>query len=453
MSTVSRKTAPGLRQLLPLPLGRLARMKSDPLGFLLGGLHEFGDVFRFQLGPFVFHQVAHPDHVKHVLVDHQKNYPRSWFYDRAKVGAGEGLVTTEGPAWLRLRRLSQPAFQHHKIAALAAVMTEAVEAMRGRWHDHARRGEPLDVAAEFMRLTFRIAGQAFLSLDLGGEADRVGAAVLETLAYLEYRLSNLLSLPPFVPTPRALRFRRALRVLDGVVYDIIARRREPQVGPPDLLSLLLAARDEETGEGFTDRELRDQVLTFLVAGYETTAVALTWTCYLLSQHPEAADRVRAEAAAVLGGRTPTAADLPRLTYTRQVIEESLRLYPPVYGLVRDAREADEIAGFHIPARSMVVISPYVTHRHPEFWPDPEKFDPERFTPERAAGRPRLAWFPFLAGPHVCIGQEFALMEATLTVAMLAQTVRLRLVPGTVVELKPMLSLRPRGGLPMLVEAV
>jgi cytochrome P450 len=366
--------------------------------------------------------------------------------------AGEGLVTTEGPAWRRLRRMAQPAFHHRRIAAMAGAMTGATEAMRRRWREHARSGEPIDVAAEFMVLTLRIAGHALLSIDLGGEADRIGPAITASLEYVQHRLDNILSLPPGIPTPRNLRFRRALRALDGVIYGIIARRRrDPGLDEADdLLAMLMAARDEETGEGLADRELRDQILTFITAGHETTAGALAWTLHLLGQHPEAEQRVRDEVAGVLDGRVPTAEDLPGLAYTRRVIEESLRLYPTVYALGRDAKDDDEIGGFRIPARSMLLLSPYVTHRHPEFWPDPEAFDPDRFLPERSADRPRFAWFPFLGGPHQCIGQEFAMMEAILVVAMLAQSFRLRLAPGARVEPRAMLSLRPRFGLPMIV---
>jgi len=453
-STAARKTAPGLRRLVPLPYGWVARSRRDPLGFLCDGLRRYGDVFRFQIGPLVFHQLAHPDHVKHVLLDHAKNYPRSWHYDRAGVVVGAGLVTTEGPAWRRLRRMAQPSFHAQRVAALAGVMTAATDAMRQRWLAYAWTGEPLDVAAEFVTLTLRIVGRALLGIDLGGEADQIGPAMTTALAYLEYRLANLLSLPLSVPTPRNLRARRALATLDAIVFAIIARRRsapEAERDTGDLLAMLLATKDEETGSGLTDRELRDQVLTFIGAGHETTAVALAWTLYLLSQHPEAETRLRAEVAEVLGDRTPVAGDLPRLAYTRQVIEESLRLYPPVYALIRDVKANDEIGGFSIPARSMVILSPYVTHHHPAVWPDPETFDPDRFTPERCALRPRFAWYPFLGGPHQCIGQELALMEITLVVAMLVQSFRFHLAPGFHVEPQPMLSLRPRGGLSLILQ--
>jgi cytochrome P450 len=447
--------APGVTQLVPGPYGAMARSRRDPLGFLLGGRERYGDVFRYQLGPLVFHQVAHPEHVKHVLLDRQKDYPRSWYYGRTRVIIGEGLVSTEGAAWRRLRRMAQPAFHHQRVAGFAAVMTDATDAMRWRWRSLAGRGEPIDVAAEFVALTLRIVGRTLLSIDLGGEADRIGPALTTVLEYGEHRINNLLALPPAVPTPRNLRYRRAIGAIDALVFGIInRRRREPERdgdGHSDLLAMLLAVRDEETGGGLSDVELRDQLLTFIAAGHETTAVALAWTWYLLSQHPEAERRLRDEVAGVLDGRTPGADDVPRLAFTRQVIEESLRLYPPVYGVVRDATRDDEIGGFRIPARSMVILSPYVTQRHPEFWPDPEAFDPDRFSPESSAGRHRFAWFPFLGGPHQCIGQEFAMMEATLIVAMIAQSFRLRLAPGARVEPRPVLSLRPRGGLPMIVE--
>jgi cytochrome P450 len=215
--------------------------------------------------------------------------------------------------------------------------------------------------------------------------------------------------------------------------------------------MLLEVRDEETGSRLSDRELRDQVVTFLVAGYETTALGLTWTLYLLARHPEVWERIRAEAESVLGDRAPTIADLPRLEYTRRVFEEALRLYPPVYALGRDAAQADTVGGFDIPARSVMILSPYVTHRHPAFWTDPEAFDPDRFTPERSAGRPRFAWYPFLGGPHQCIGQEFALFEAVVAIATVVRSFRLTLPSGAIDEPVPVLTIRPKGGMPMIIE--
>jgi cytochrome P450 len=447
------KTAQGYRQLLPLPYGIMRESRRDPLGFLLGGTRRFGDVWRYRVGPWVFHVIAHPDHVRHVLQDHWRNYPRSWLYRFTKDVIGDGLVSTEGDVWRRQRRMVQPAFGPQKVAALAAAMTDATKEMLDRWATlYAGTGKPFDLAAEMIGLTLDVVGRTLLGVDLRGERERIGAAVTVGLAYLEHRITKLASAPLAVPTPRNLRFRASRRVLDGIVYDIIRARREGGVdGRPDLLSLLLSLRDEETGATMTDREVRDHVITFIGAGHETTAIALAWTWYLLAQHPEAMARVREEVGRVLDGRVPTAADLPGLEYTRRVVAEALRIYPPVYGIVKGVVADDEIGGYPIRGGSMVVLSQYVTHRHPEFWPEPETFDPDRFLPERVAARPRFAWFPFLGGPHQCIGEGFAMMEATLVVAMVTQRFRLELAPGAAVKPKPMLSLRPDGGVPMVAE--
>src|SRR5262249_52217440 len=263
------RTAPGVSQLVPLPLPNspLTRSRRDPLGFLLDGMRRHGDVFRYRLGPWVFHLVAHPDHVHRVLVDHARNCPRSWYPRGTRVVAGEGLVTTEGAAWRRLRRMSQPAFHHQRIAGLVDSMTDAIGAMLDRWHAHAGAGGgPLDVAAEFTGLTLRIVGRALMGIDMLGEAERIGRAVTTSLDYLEHRLSHLLAPPLGVPTPRNLEARKALREFDELIAGILAvRRGDTGRDAGDLLSMLLAAHDEETGEGLTDRELRDQILTFIVA--------------------------------------------------------------------------------------------------------------------------------------------------------------------------------------------
>lgn len=452
MSSVTPRAAPGIKQ-FPLSFGLVGRLRSDPLGFMLEGRERFGDVFRYRIGPFPVYQVSHPDGVRHVLVDAQKNYTRGRYYHRLVAVAGRGLVTTDGEEWRRLRRIAQPAFHRKRIDALAEVMTAATVPTLRRWAEAAKSGETLDVAQEFTTLTLRIVGLTLFGVDLTGEAARVGRALAETFVYVEHRLSHLLSLPPSFPTPRNLRLRRALAVFDDLIYGILARRRSEGREGQDLLGLLLSARDEETGQGLSDRELRDQMLTFIAAGHETTAVALTWTFYLLDRNPEAAERLRQKVAVTLDGRTPTADDLPRLGCVRRAIEESLRIYPPVYAVARQAVAEDEISGYRIPKGATIVLSPYVTHRHPDVWPDPERFDPDRFLPEQAADRPRLAWFPFLAGPHQCIGQEFALMEATLITSMLIQRFRWRLAAGATVEPKALLSLRPRDGMPMRIEAV
>lgn len=441
--------APGVRQLLPLPYGIVARTRRDPLGFLSEGARQFGPVFRYQIGPWVFHLLSHPDVIRHVLQDNYRNYPRSWLYRRTTPVAGDGLVATEGDVWRRQRRMVQPAFARHRVAALAAPMADQAARMLDRWDATlANTSRPFDVAAEMAGLTLDIVGRTLLGVDLGGEAAPLRACVNESLAWLEHRMSHLLSPPPSVPTPRNVRFNRAMRMFDSIVYGVIARRRAAGAGGDDLLSLMLTVHDEETGAGMTDLELRDQVMTFIGAGHETTAVALAWTWYLLAQHPEVEARLRAEVN-VLGGRRPGFDDLARLPLTKAVIEETLRLYPPVYAVARDVVADDCLAGYRIPRGTTVVLSPYVTHHLPELWPDPETFDPGRFAPGRAAGRSRFVYFPFLGGPHQCIGEEFAMMEATLVVAMTVQRFRLTMEPGATVQFKPLLSLRPADGVPMI----
>ncbi len=444
-SSTERKIAPGIRALLPLPIGWVKKAQQRPIEFLMHGFRTYGDVFRYQSGPFVFHQLSHPNHVKVVLQDRAKNFPRSRFYDLMKLALGEGLVTSEGAYWLRQRRLMQPAFHRQRVAALTQTMIESTTAMLDRWRVYAKSGQSLDVATEMMRLTLGIAGKALFGSDISGEADSMGRAVTGVFEYLNYRINHLYAPPLAVPTPRNLRFRRALRTLDRVVYSIIDERRHNGHDAGDLLSVLLAARDEETGEGMTDLQMRDEVITFIGAGHETTAQALAWTWYLLSKHPDVDRRLRAEVAQVLAGRTPTVEDLANLPYTRMVIEESMRLYPPVWGVSRDVVEDDEIDGYHIPAKSIVLLCQFITHRHPDFWENPEGFDPERFTPERAAARPRYAYFPFLLGPHQCIGNEFAMMELLLVIAMVVQAFRLELVPGHTAGLDSIFTLRPQCG--------
>jgi cytochrome P450 len=429
-----------------------AVFRPDPIDYLLASFRTFGDVVCTRAVPFRSVFLVHPDHIKHVLQDNARNYVKGIVIAKLKVLIGDGLFTSEGDFWRRQRRLSQPAFHRDHLAGFATTMTETTTAMLDRWAARARTGAPFDVSAEMSGLTLGIVGRALFSRVLDADADDVGQALTAALAIVNERAIRFLPSPIWWPSATNRRLRRAIAVLDRVVYDIIETRRRAATQPRDLLAMLLLARDEETGAGMTDRQLRDEVMTFLLAGHETTAVALTWTWYLLDRHPAVAERLRAEVAAALGTRTPTVDDLPRLGYARMVVEEAMRLYPPVWGFMRQAIEEDRVGGFTIPKRSVVTISPYVTHRHPSYWEDPERFDPERFTSERIRGRPRFAYLPFSGGPRLCIGNEFALMEAQLVLAMTVQRYRLRLVPGVRVDAESRLTLRPRGGLPMSVSA-
>lgn len=440
------KAPPGPRGYPFLLLLVLPKARQAFLQFLLDAACQYGDVVSLRLGFHRAYLVTHPDDIQHVLQDNHRNYRKSTRVERIKPLFGEGLTTSEGALWRRQRRLLQPAFQHQRLAALAPVIIDATAAMLQRWQTVAELGQPLDVAREMLSLTQGIIIRTLFGTDLAGEADGVGQALTVAFEHLHHRVWAVLDLLEHFPTPRNRRFRHALRTLDTFVYRMIHDRHHGGKDRTDLFSMLLNAWDHETGEGMTDAQLRDEVMTLLVAGHTTTATALAWTWFLLSKSPEVERQLQKELRTVLGGRSPTGQDLPALRYTRMVIEEALRLYPPTWVTARTPREDDEIGGYAIPAKSQVLLSPFVTHRHPAFWENPEGFEPERFSPERSAGRPPYAYFPFGGGPRVCVGKGFALTEMQLIIAMVAQIYRLRLVPGHPVEPQPTITLRPRGGI-------
>ncbi len=432
-------------------LGSASEMQRDPLEFLLR-TQKLGEVVRLRFLFSPAYLISHPASIKYVLQQHARNYNKDLItYTMFQPFLGQGLLTNDGQSWLHQRRLIQPAFHRKRLTAYGTLMTDATVAMLERWQACSERGTPLQMEEEMMRLTLRIVGQALFSLDLSQETSTVGPAVTTVLELFgDYVFRPF---PPLgVPTPRNRRMQLAIRALDQMVYRMIAERRMLQTDTGDLLSMLLLAQDEETGQGMNDRQVRDEILTLLLAGHETTANTLTWTWYLLSEYPEVERRLHAELNEVLGGRVPTVEDLPDLKYTRMVLEEALRLYPPAPLLSRKAIAADELQGYLIAANSMIMISPYATHRHPAFWEEPERFDPERFTPERSAARPAYAYFPFGGGPRICIGNHFAMMEAQLILSTVAQRYQLRLIPGHPVEPQMVVTLRPRSGLPMIIHA-
>jgi len=447
LATSGARTAPGKRY--PTPFHFFLEARRDPLAMLSWAAREYGDVARMEAWPlFTVHLLTHPDHIKHVLQDNNRNYWKGALIGRVKPLIGEGLFTSEGDFWRRQRRLAQPAFHRQRVESFAALMSAAGARMVEDWETAAATGTPIDLMEHTSRAALRIVGQALFGIDLIGAAAEVGRNVLTALAFVSDEVFQIFPSPLIVPTPRNRRFRRARGALDRVVLDIIERRRRDGAGGDDLLAMMMEARDAETGEGMSDRQLRDEVMTFILAGHETTAVTLAWACLLLAQHPDVGAQVRGEVSSVLAGRAPTLADLPHLALTRRVIDETLRLYPPVAAIAREAYGPDEIDGYAIPAKSGVMMSPYVTHRHPAFWPDPERFDPERFTPENSATRPRFAYFPFSGGPRLCIGNEFALMEAQILLATIAQRFRVEVAPGHTVQQEIRITLRPKQ--PMLM---
>lgn len=438
------KVAPGPRG--HFLLGSLLDFRHDPLHFYLHLRREFGDIVRFRWVSWTFHLICHPEDIQHVLQTHEHNYRKGPFFDRLKPMLGLGLLTSEGEAWRRQRRILQPAFHRHRIAGLVGLMTEASRAMLERWRNHAERGQALDMAEEMRCLTLEIAGRVVLGTDLEGEAEAMGRAFAVLLEHIYYRSTHLFTFPASFPTRWNRRYQEALRALDAIVHTMIRQRQHAPTEDTDLLSLLL--REGETSGSVSTKEVRDQIMTILFAGHETTANALAWTWYLLAKHPSIVHQLHAELAAVLRGRTPTVEDLPHLHYTRRVIEEALRFYPPVWGIPRSPIAADEIRGYRIPKDSHVIVSPYVTHRHPEFWENPEQFNPERFTPKCSADRPRFAYFPFGGGPRQCLGEHLAMTESLVIIATVAQRYHLCLVPRFQVEPEPAVTLRPCHGILM-----
>lgn len=428
-------------------------MQREPLRFNPRVTSQLGHVVRVRAFPGVYlYLVTHPKDVERVLQTNQHNYRKpDLFIKPVSMLAGMGILTSEGDLWLHQRRLMQPGFHRAKLAALAGLMAQSAQSAAERWSALAKQNATIDAAHEMMRLTLKIVSVALFSTDISADADRLGHAVRETFEHVSYRMNHAFSLPESIPTRRNRRFKQARLLLDEMVFGLINERRRTGEDKGDLLSMLLAARDEDTGEGMSDLQLRDEVMTLILAGHETTGAALSWTWYLLSQNPEARSKLQAELDQVLNGRAPALDDLERLPYTRMVFAESMRLYPPAWGLPREAIGDDTLGDYHVPARSLVNLSQWVTHRHPDFWEKPDEFDPERFTPDRSEGRPRFAYFPFGGGARQCIGNNFALMEAQLAIATLAQQFTLDLVPGHPVEADPTFTLRPRYGLMMTIK--
>jgi cytochrome P450 len=444
--TAKRRVAPG-PQGHPI-LGSLPDFRNDNIRAFMNGWRQFGDVVRFRGRGSMF-LVVHPDHVKHVLLDRHRNYPRPPFVDdKLKGVVGDGLVASEGELWLRQRRLAQPIFHRQRIAAFGTSMTDTIAEMLDRWQVPARRGEALDLRVEMQALTLSILAKALFAADWEQQAEAVGPAVTVALEHTNRRLLSVIDIPERVPVPANRRWLEARRTLDEIVYRLIAERRRSKEEGGDLVTMLLQARDQDSGEGMSDRQVRDEVMGFLIAGHETVSTGLTWTWYFLSTHPAVAHRLRAELAEVLSGRVPTVEDIPQLPYTTMVLEEAMRHYPPIWVMLRNPLEDDEIGGYSIPAGTFVILCPYVTHRHPDFWENAEGFDPERFTPERTTGRHRYAYFPFGGGPRKCIGESFGMMEMQLVIAMVAQRYRLDLVPGHPIAAQPAISLRARYGMLM-----
>jgi cytochrome P450 len=429
-------------------LGVMPDFNRDSLGFIEKLARDYGDIVRTRFFYVPAYFIYHPDYIEQILATDNKNFIKPFsfrtpFFHRL---VGNGLLTSEGDFWRRQRRLAQPAFHRERISAYGQIMVRDALKVLETWRD----GETHDVHLEMMRLTMEIVTHTLFNVDVADDAEKVASA-LSTLvepfssqATLKWILDNRL------PTSGNRRFHKTAAQLDEVVYRIISERRaNPNEGQGDLLSVLLQAHDED-GSQMTDQQLRDEVITLFLAGQETTALTLSWAWYLLAKHPEAEAKLWQELEEVLGGREPEVSDLPRLKFTEMIAKESLRLYPPAYVVGREAIKDCEVGGYFVPSGMQMFMPPWVVHRDPRFFDEPDKFEPERWTPEFINALPRYAYFPFGGGPRVCIGNSFAMMEIILLMAAIAQKFRLELVPNQKVSIVPAMSLRPRDGIKMIL---
>jgi len=430
-------------------LGHLAAFQQNRLALYHDTARE-GGMVRLRMGVVDVYHVSDPAYIQHILQDNQRNYGRHPYGQRLlRLLTGNGILTLDGEAWLKQRRLAQPAFHRQRLAAFGETMVSAALGLAAEWQQ--AKGATLNIAQSFSRLTLQIAGKTLFSTDISDPTNRIGQTATYGVEFARDRLVTLFPALLAVPTGLNRRYRAARRAADALIYTLIQQRRAQTDKGDDLLGLLMQAVDEETGESLGDEELHDQMMTMLFAGQETTANALAWIFCLLAQHPESAATALAEISSVLGERLPTMEDLPNLPYIRMVIDEAMRLYPPVWLLGRRALQADRLGGYTIPKGALIAISPYAVHRHLAYWNEPTRFDPLRFTLEAQATRPRFAYLPFGGGARQCMGNRFALMEAHLVLATLLPRVKVRVSEGYRGEPEPLLNLRPKGGMLMTVE--
>jgi cytochrome P450 len=418
----------------------------DPLKYFTGLMREYGDLVSLRVLNFRILLLNHPDHIEDVLVNHPRKFIKGRVLQANKRVFGRGLLTSEGDFWLRQRRLAQPAFHRARIAGYALTMVEYTERLLDEWQD----GEQHDIHKEMMRLTLQIVGKTLFDADVERDAQEVGKS-LELLLELGANFRRTIFIPNWLPTPTNLRQERAIRQIEKVLYRIIAEKRASGRDSGDLLSMLLTAQDED-GSRMTDQQLRDEAITLFLAGHETTANTLSWTWWLLTQNPAVEAKFHAELRTVLAGRAPSLDDLPKLVYTNHIITESMRLYPPAWGTARTAIEEHEIAGYAVPKGSGVSFAQWTVHRDARWYDAPDEFRPERWEGDLLKRNPKFAYFPFGGGPRQCIGNTFALMETALTLATIAQQYRFRLVQGHPVVPLASITLRPRYGIRVVMEA-
>ncbi|WP_257445886.1 cytochrome P450 [Archangium lipolyticum] len=442
----SAGTVPPLPPRAGLPLvGSLPALLRDPLGFFLSAPRKHGDVYTIDLGLTRIIALNHPRHAQYVLRDNARNYGKGGpLWDTIRGLTGNGLPSSEGDFWLRQRRMMQPQFHRERINAMADLMLQAIGETMQPWEKAAETGEPFNVASALNHVTLKVVVKAILGGDISrSESERISSALAYSLDYM-VRGMVLRSLPGWLPAPGRRRFEEEVRAIDDILFGIMQRRRNTQEpsGGGDILGMLLDSVDAETGERMTDQQVRDEVVSLVVAGYESTAMSLAFSFESLSRRPELMKRIQGEIDTAVGQGPLSLSHVPRLPQTLSVFQEALRLYPPSYWIMRNAVEDDVIDGFRIPAGAMVGVMACVIHRHPDFWDAPDEFDPSRFSPERSKGRHPLAWFPFGVGQRLCIGRELALLEAQFALAWALSRFDFEPIPGRETKRRISTTLRP-----------
>lgn len=425
-------------------LGVLPEIRRDELEYLTRLVREYGDICRVKVVNIPAYILSRPEYIESVLITNHKNFIKSVYLRESKALFGKGILTSDGDFWREQRRMLQPAFHHSRVTIYTRAMVSHANEMLATWRD----GDVRDIHEDMMDLTMRIIAEVLFGEDIASETHSIGDALRIFFDQFDDRF-GLYALPEWLPTPGNLRYRRAIGRLNELVNSLIRRRQAVRQDSGDILSALLRARDEG-GRGMSEVQLRDEMMTLFFTGHETTALALSWTWYLLAQNPQCYEKFAAEIDTVLEDREPTYTDLPRLPYTEMVMKESLRLYPPAYAVVREAVEDCEIGGYTIPAGATLAMFQWVVHRDPRYFDRPEEFIPERWEGDFQKRLPRCAYFPFGAGPRLCIGDGFAKAEVPLLLAAITQKYRLELVPDHPVLLSPSLTLRPRKGIKMVL---
>ncbi|TGK06989.1 cytochrome P450 [Leptospira semungkisensis] len=429
---------PGVFGLRALPY--VSKLAKDPIGFFQLMHERFGKTALFGIRQIPFHIISQPEDVRRVLQENSQNYHKGIFYRELGRILGKGLLNSEGEFWKKQRKLIQPSFHRQRISEFVEIMAEETNKTLLNWKGQSN----LEISKEMMRLTFAIVGKTLFRTEVESYASRIEASLKVALEITTKRITRLFPMPFSWPTPENRKLRKALKDMHSVVEELIAERKKNPSN--DLISMLLEVKDEETGETMSETQVRDEAITLLLAGHETTANALSWAFYLLSQHPDVWEKVRNEAVNVLGDRTPGLEDIQKLAFTRKVVDETLRMYPPAWVIERTAMGDDVVGGYDLPRGTNVSICIFNIHRDPEFWEKPNEFDPDRFDEDRSADRPKYAYIPFGGGPRICIGNIFALTEATLVIALIAKAYKFELVPKHPVVMEPLVTLRPKHGI-------